>query len=205
MENEIVTLDPAELADRDAYRLLISVIIPRPIAWVSSMGLDGSHNLAPYSFFNAVSGSPPTVMFSVGQRAGQPKDTLRNIQETGEFVVNMADRILADKMVKTAGEWGYGVDEFSVADLETIPSAKVKPPRVALAPIAMEAKTTQIIPIDDSANTLILGQVVCFHIRTGLLLPKGTVDAKLFNPVARLGSADYATLGEILTILRPQV
>lgn len=205
MENEIYTLDPAELADRDAYRLLISVVIPRPIAWVSSIGSDGSHNLAPYSFFNAVSGSPPTVMFSIGQRAGRPKDTLRNIQETGEFVVNLADRALADKMVKTAGEWAYEVDEFSVADLETTPSLKVKPPRVALAPIAMEAKATQIIPVEGSSNTMVLGQVVYFHIQTGLLLPKGTVDAKQFNPVARLGSADYATLGEILTILRPQL
>ncbi|MCB0167773.1 MAG: flavin reductase family protein [Anaerolineae bacterium] len=205
MENEIFTLDPAELSGRDAYRLLISVVVPRPIAWVSSIGHDDSYNLAPFSFFNAVSGNPPTVMFSIGQRAGQPKDTLRNIQETGEFVVNMTDRALADKMVKTAGEWEYEVDEFSVADLETTPSLKVKPPRVALAPIAMEAKATQIIPVEGSSNTMVLGQVVYFHIQTELLLPKGTVDPKLFNPVARLGSADYATLGEILTILRPQV
>ncbi|MCB0194016.1 MAG: flavin reductase family protein [Anaerolineae bacterium] len=205
MENQTITIDPSELSSRDSYRLLISVVIPRPIAWVSTLGVDGTLNLAPYSFFNAVSGDPPTVIFSVGQREGQPKDTLRNIQETGEFVVNLPDRLLAETMVKTAGEWNYDVDEFEVAGLETTPSIGVKPPRVATAPIAMEAKSIQIIPIDGSPNTLILGRIVRFHIQEGLFLPKGTVDAKAFNPVARLGSADYATLGEILTILRPQV
>ncbi|MCB0209001.1 MAG: flavin reductase family protein [Anaerolineae bacterium] len=205
MENQTITIDPSELSGRDSYRLLISAVIPRPIAWVSTVGSDGTLNLAPYSFFNAVSGDPPVVMFSIGQREGRPKDTLRNIQETGEFVVNLPDRLLAETMVKTAGEWNYEVDEFEVAGIETMPSLGVRPPRVASAPIAMEAKSMQIIPIEGSLNTLVLGRVVRFHIQESLLLPKGTIDAKLFNPVARLGSADYATLGEILTILRPQV
>lgn len=205
MENKITTINPSELTSQNAYRLLISVIIPRPIAWVSTIGTDGTLNLAPYSFFNGVSGSPPVVMFSVGQKEGYPKDTLRNIKETGEFVVNLADRLLAETMVKTSGEWNYDVDEFEITGLETAPSLVVKPPRVATAPIAMEAKATQLIPVEGSSNTLVLGRIERFHIQEELLLSKGTVDSKAFNPIARLGSADYATLGEILTILRPQI
>ena len=205
MEQQIITIDPSELSGRDTYRLLISAIIPRPIAWVSTLGRDGTLNLAPYSFFNGVAGNPPTVMFSVEQRAGQPKDTLRNVEETGECVVNLADRALAESMVKTAGEWDYEVNEFKEAGLKTIPSMAVKPPRVANAPIAMETKLVQLVPVPNSHSTLVLARVVRFHIREGLLLPKGTVDPVKFDPVARLGSADYTTLNEIITILRPQV
>ncbi len=205
MQQPTIPIDPNELSSRDAYRLLISVVIPRPIAWVSTIGADGSLNLAPFSFFNGVSGSPPTVMFSVGRRSGQAKDTLRNVQETGECVVNLADRALAEAMVRTAGEWEYEVSEFEMAGLETVPSALVKPPRVAQAPIAMEARVSQIVPVEGTPSTMVVGRVVRFHIREGLLLPKGTVDPVKFDPVARLGSADYTTLGEILTILRPQL
>ena len=205
MTQPTISIDSTDLEGRNAYRLLISVVVPRPIAWVSTQGSDGSLNLAPYSFFNGVSGSPPTVMFSVGQRAGQPKDTLRNIKETGECVINLADRALAERMVKTAGEWGYDVNEFDMAELETASSELVKPPRVAAAPIAMEARLLQLVPVPDTTNTIILARILRFHIREGLLLPKGTVDPIGFDPVARLGRANYTTLGEIMTILRPTV
>jgi flavin reductase (DIM6/NTAB) family NADH-FMN oxidoreductase RutF len=200
-----VTIDPNDLEARDSYRLLISLIVPRPIAWVSTVGSDGTFNLAPFSFFNGVSGSPPTVMFSVSGRRGQAKDTLRNVQETGECVINLADRALAEKMVYTAGEWDYAIDEFEKAGLHTTPSELVKPPRVAEAPVAMEAKVSQIVPVEGTTSTMVLARVVRFHLREGLLLPKGTVDPRRFDPIARLGSADYSTLGEILTILRPAV
>ncbi|GAB4424210.1 MAG: flavin reductase family protein [Anaerolineae bacterium] len=205
MTHPTQSIDPATLNGQDPYRLLISLIVPRPIAWVSTLGRDGTPNLAPYSFFNGVSGQPPTVMFSVGQRRGQPKDTLRNIQETGECVVNLADRALAEQMVKTAGEWDYGTNEFEQAGLETAPSEVVRPPRVAAAPVAMEAKLAKIVPVPDSDYTMVLVRVVRFHIREGLLLPNGTVDPLRFDPVARLGRANYTTLGDILTIQRPQV
>src|SRR5438552_7631164 len=106
------SITPTDLHPRDAYRLLISIVVPRPIAWVSSVGADGTLNLAPFSFFNAVGGTPPTVMVSIGRRAGQPKDTLRNVQETGEFVVHIVERALAEAMNRTSGEYEYDVDEF---------------------------------------------------------------------------------------------
>jgi flavin reductase (DIM6/NTAB) family NADH-FMN oxidoreductase RutF len=199
------TVDPAGQSGRDAYRLFISAIIPRPVAWVSTVRQDGALNLAPFSFFNGISGDPPTVMFAVEERDGGPKDTLRNIEETGECVVNMADRALSEAMVHTAGEWDYGISEFEQAGLETAPSDLVRPPRVAAAPVAMEARVLQLVPIPDSGSTLVLARILRYHIRQGLLLPNGTIDPLQYDPIGRLGRANYTTLGEILTILRPQV
>lgn len=204
-ETQTITIVPDDLSPRDSYRLLISAVVPRPIAWVSSIGADGSLNLAPFSFFNAVSGSPPIVMVSIGQRRGTTKDTLRNVQETGEFVVNIVDQDLAEAMNQTSGEWAYEVDEFELAGLEPVPSVDVRPPRVAVAKVAMEAKLTQVIPIEGSTSTMILGQVLRFHIRDGLLRPNGLIDPNLLQPVSRLGGDEYATFGQVFSMARPRV
>jgi len=198
------TIVPSDLDPRDAYRLLISAVVPRPIGWASTIGADGSLNIAPFSFFNAVSNMPLTVMISVGQRRGQPKDTLRNARETGEFVINIVNEDLAAAMNTTSGEWAYDVNEFDRAGLATAPSLDVKPPRVAAAPIALECKVTQIVPVQDTTYTLILGRVLRFHIRSGLLRPNGQIDATLLKPVARLSGDEYATLGRVFEMQRPQ-
>ena len=198
------TIVPTDLDPREAYRLLISAVVPRPIGWASTIGADGSLNIAPFSFFNAVSNMPLTVMISVGQRRGQPKDTLRNARETGEFVINIVDEDLAAAMNTTSGEWAYDVNEFDRAGLATAPSLDVKPPRVAAAPIALECKVTQIVPVQDTTYTLILGRVLRFHIRSGLLRPNGQIDATLLKPVARLSGDEYATLGRVFEMQRPQ-
>jgi flavin reductase (DIM6/NTAB) family NADH-FMN oxidoreductase RutF len=180
------TIIPANLHPRDAYRLLISIVMPRPIAWVSSLGADGTLNLAPFSFFNAVAGDPPTVMFSVGERQGTPKDTLRNVRETGAFVLNIVDETLAEKMNATSGEYTYDVDEFERAGLTPLASTMVKPPRVAEAAITMECRATQIVPVQDTHYTLILGQVQVFHLREGLLRASGAVDAALLRAATNM-------------------
>lgn len=196
-------IDPADLHPREAYRLLASVVIPRPIAWVSTRGADGSPNLAPFSFFNAVGGSPPTLAISVGARRGQPKDTLRNIQDTSEFVVNLVDESLAQAMNVSSGEYAHDVDEFSLAGLTPAASVAVGAPRVAEARVALEAVATQLVPVNDTHYTLILGRVVRFHLREGLLRPNGLVDAGYLQPLARLGGDEYATLGAVFELKRP--
>ena len=199
------TIVPETLPERQAYRLLISAVIPRPIGWISTLSSDGIPNLAPYSFFNAVSGVPPIVMFSAGSRRGNVKDTVNNIRDTGEFVVNIVDSELAEAMNQTSGEWGPEVNEFEKAGLATAPCTDVSPPRVAAAQVALEAKLTQIIPIEGSTSIMVLGRVVRFHIQDGLLTPEGLIDPAKLQPVSRLGGDEYAHLGEIFSLQRPQI
>jgi flavin reductase (DIM6/NTAB) family NADH-FMN oxidoreductase RutF len=202
--NDVVSIVPTDLDPREAYRLLISVVVPRPIGWTSTIGADGSLNLAPFSFFNAVSNMPLTVMISVGRRTGNPKDTLRNARETGEFVVNIVNAELAEAMNQTSGEWPYDVNEFDRAGVTPAPSIDVRPPHVAEAPIALECKVTQIVPVIDTTYTLILGRVLRFHIRSDLLRPNGLVDALRLEPVARLSGDEYATIGRVFEMKRPR-
>jgi len=199
----MTTLRPQDLPPAEAYRFLSSLVIPRPIAWISSTGSDGSVNLAPFSFFNLVAGSPPTVMVSIGSRKGVPKDSLRNIRETGEFVVNIVSEEMARSMNLTSKEYDYGVDEFEAAGLESAPSMEVHPPRVKDAAAALECRATQFIPVDGSTYTLVLGQVLRYHVRDGLLRPNGLVDGQLLRPVSRLGGGEYAGLGEVFELARP--
>jgi flavin reductase (DIM6/NTAB) family NADH-FMN oxidoreductase RutF len=199
-----LTILPERLSPRDAYKLITSIIIPRPIAWVSTIGADGTPNLAPFSFFNGVSGNPPIVMVSVGQGTGKPKDTLRNARETGEFVVNMVDVTLLQLMDLTSAELPYEVNEFDFAGIPTAPSVDIRPCRVAAAPIAMETRVTQIVPVEGTRFTMILGQVMRFHLREGLLRSNGLVDAERLKPVARLGGDEYEILGSVFSLPRPR-
>jgi flavin reductase (DIM6/NTAB) family NADH-FMN oxidoreductase RutF len=202
----VKTIVPGDLSPREAYALMLSVIIPRPIGWISTVGADGTLNLAPFSFFNGVNGNPPMVMFSVaGRRGGAVKDTLRNAQETREFVANIVDESLAEAMNLTSGEWPYEIDEFALAKLETAPSVEVRPPRVAAAGAAMEARVHQIVPVEGTRSTMVIGQVLRYHIRADLLRANGMVDAALLKPVARMGGDEYGTLGRVFSMKRPEV
>lgn len=201
----MLSFDTTTLTTRANARLLNSVVVPRPIGWASTISADGVLNLAPYSYFNAVESNPPMVMLAIARRRGDPKDTLRNIEETGEFVVNIADESLAEAMMLTSGEYGREVDEFEVARLATTPSIAVRPPRVALAPAAMEVRLTQLVPVTETGYTLAIGRVLYFHLREGLLREDGLVDAHLLRPLARLGGDEFATLGRSFELPRPAV
>lgn len=206
MAGNVTQIVPEELGGGAAYRLLVSAVVPRPIGWISTVGADGTANLAPFSYFNGVSSVPPTVMFSAGRRADGTKDTLRNCEETGEFVAHIVNEDLAEQMNVTAGNWPYAEDEFEKAGLETAPSVDVQPLRVAAAPIAMEAKVTQIVPVEGTPSTMVLGRVVRFHIREDLLRLEGGIDAEQLRPIARLGWPDeYTTLGKVFSLSRPKV
>lgn len=206
MTEPATAFEVAELEGRAAYRLLTSALVPRPIAWVSTRSLAGAANLAPYSFFNAVASDPLTVMFAPGRRAdGSPKDSLQNARETGEFVVNLADETLAEALNHTSGAWPHGTDEFAKAGLEAAPSSLVRAPRVAAAPVALECRVSQLVPVSGSSSTLVLGQVLVIHVRRDLLEPDGLIDAARYRPIARLGRDEYSTLGRVFSLSRPKV
>ncbi len=181
-----------------------SLIVPRPIGWISSISGDGVVNLAPYSFFNGVAANPAVVMFAPG--GAQRKDSLRNVGETGEFVVNVATDGQRYQMNETSAVVPCEVDEFALAGLEALPSRMVKPPRVVGAPAHLECRHLQTItlPADDpgSPNHLVLGLVVGIHIDDAILTD-GMVDMAKFRPIARLGYMDYTVVDNVFTMMRP--
>lgn len=203
MDNTMLSFVPAEMADPAPYHLLTSIVAPRPIAWVSTISADGIPNLAPYSFYNAVAGFPPTIMFSVSYRRKEPKekDTLRNIKETGEFVSHIVDEAMANAMLQTAIEFSYGVSEFKMAGLSSLTSVDVRPLRLADAPVAMECQLTQIVPVEGATNVMILGRVLRFHVREDLYRSDiGLVNTASMKPISRLGgSAEYTKIGELFS------
>lgn len=182
------------------FRAMVS---PRPIAWISSVSASGAVNLAPYSFFNAIAGSPPMVMFvSEGH-----KDTIRNIKETGEFVVNLASRALAEKLNVTSVAWSSEVNEFEAAGIQAEPSRLLRAPRVADAAGALECRVTTILPVPDltgdvGERTMAIAQVVGIHLRDDCL-EDGRFDIRRAGLIARCGYWDYQETTELFEMPRP--
>jgi flavin reductase (DIM6/NTAB) family NADH-FMN oxidoreductase RutF len=196
-------IDPAAHSG-SIYHLLTSTIIPRPIGWASTLSAGGVPNLAPFSFFNALSGEPPYLMLSIGRRGGDAKDTLANILATKEFVVNIVGEHVAAHMNLTSGNYAPDVDEFAVSGLTRAPSRKVKAPRVAEAQVTLECVLAQAVPLPRSEYTLVIGEVVQFHIADDILDERGRVDPVKLAPIARLGGSSwYTTLGRVFEIQRP--
>lgn len=186
---------PGDTAPRDFYRILTSVVIPRPIAWVSTRSPGGVDNLAPHSFFTIASTSPPIVQFtSVGRQ-----DTLRNVEDTGEFVVSVAPRALMSEINATGTTFPRETSEFDAAGLSREPSATVAPPRVAESPAAMECRLVRTIPVGDS--TIVLGEVTHIAIDPRVL-ERGRAGAGLLDPAARLGGNEWSGLGELAEFAR---
>ena len=185
-----------------------SCVAPRPIAWVSSLHPDGTINLAPYSFFNALSSDPPMVMISFNgyHQHGGEKDTLYNIKACGEFVVNMVPLALKDVMNVTTANVAHEVDELALAGLTTEDSKLVKPPRVKESPIHLECKFFQEIQLPctlpDSINTMIIGSVLGVHISDEVLVD-GLIELSRIKPLARLGYMQYTAVDELFALQRP--
>ena len=179
------------------YRLLTGLVVPRPIAWVSTLDENGVANLAPHSFFTVASADPPVVQFtSVGR-----KDTLRNIEATGEFVVNLATRSLLEPMNATSASLAPDVDEFETAGVRTEPSERVRPPRVADSPAALECVLHDVVPVGNSF--VVLGAVLLAAVDEAVL--DGDRPAEwLLDPVARLSGSRYVTYGETVSVRRPE-
>ena len=197
-------LDPQIAAPQSIYKLLIGCVVPRPIAWVSSLSDEAIPNLAPFSFFMAVCNNPPTLAFSSGRREDKKKDTIRNIEYTQDFVVNMVDDALAEQMNLTSGEYPPDVDEFALTGLTAVPGIKVKAPWVAEAPISMECRVVQILPVGHGPHSLVLGEIVYFHIRDDLYNPTtGRIDMQRLHPVGRLAGNLYTHVHDIFEMKRP--
>jgi flavin reductase (DIM6/NTAB) family NADH-FMN oxidoreductase RutF len=158
--------------------------------------------VAPFSYFNVVTDMPPILSVAANLRRGEPKDTLRNVIETGEFVINLVDEAMLEPMVRTSGDWAPEVDEFALTGLTPVASERVRPPRVGESPVSIECRLEQIVSIGN--GNLILGRMVLAHVRDDLIA-NGIVDPLKLRPLARLGGDGYASLGEIRRQPRPVV
>jgi len=201
-----VIIDPQTLTHQDRYKLLNGSVVPRPIAFVSSMNAKGELNLAPFSFFNVVGSSPMSVVFSVMRRGPEAlkKDTLVNIEETGEYVVNIVNEALVERMNVTSADFPHGVNEFAEAGLTPMPSELVRPPRVAESPINMECKLIQTVEVGNGpgGGTLIIGEVLRFHVWDDLY-EGGRIDPDKLAAVGRMAGASYTRTKDRFDLVRP--
>lgn len=199
-------VDFTALKPRDAYGWMISTILPRPIAWVSTVSADGKTNLAPFSFFQGVTANPPTLMFvPVNTRDGTKKDTVRNIEAVPEFVVNLVPFALAEQMNATAALLPYGESEFGAFGIAAAASARVRPPRVAAAPVAFECTLERIVLIGEGplAANVIFGRILLAHVADAVLGADGRPDAGKLDLIGRLGGESYTRTTERFEIARP--
>jgi flavin reductase (DIM6/NTAB) family NADH-FMN oxidoreductase RutF len=192
-------IDPAYLDPETAYRLITGVVVPRPIAWVTSLSTTGVLNLAPFSAFMFVSPKPPMLAISVGRKGNIYKDTAQNILNNEEYVVHIADSSLMNAVHESSTEHPPDVSEVDELGLATLPGERIKVPRLAAAPIAMECRFRQCLEFGETRSRLIIGEVLVFHIRDGLL-NNGKIETEALDPIARIAGPRYARLGEITTL-----
>lgn len=190
-----IDFDPETMGPIPFYKLLTSTIVPRPIAWVSTVSGDGSANLAPHSFFTVAAVDPPIVQFtSVGR-----KDSLRNVEDTGEFVVNLAPEALFEQVNATATNFPHGMSEFEAVGVAQEPSARVKPPRVAGSPVALECVVHSTLGLGNS--TVVLGRVVHAVVDDEVMVD-GHAEITRLRPLSRLGKNEWGTVGDVLDLAR---
>lgn len=207
-------LETETLSGRQRYRLLTSLVVPRPIGWIGTRSREGRANLAPYSYFNALSAAPILVGASIGQRwpAGRTgprleKDTLLNIQESEAFSVNLVTERHLEAMVQTSGDYRRGTSEFEAAGLVAAECACVRAPYVVDAPAVLECRLFRIVDLGVAPNTLVIGEVVAVRLADGLVVDDATlhVAPDSLRPVGRLGLDEYAFLGELRRVPRPRL
>ena len=197
--------DPSKIDNKLIYRLLTYTVIPRPIAWVSSISEVGINNLAPFSYFNMVGDDPPHVMFSTRRDNNSNKDTLNNVLANQQFVVNMVTKELVEPMNASAATVPAEIDEFELVGVAPIPSVKVKPMRVAESPIQLECELVHHYFLEDHTQggaCVLIGRVIMIHIADEILLDEARINIELYKPIARLGGSNYCEQGEIFSIKR---
>jgi flavin reductase (DIM6/NTAB) family NADH-FMN oxidoreductase RutF len=194
-------IDPATLAPREAYALFVSTVVPRPIAFVTSMDAHNVVNAAPYSFFNAIASSPPLVLFSAARKKGAPKHTTENILLRKEFVINIVNESLLNSMNLSSGDFPPEISKMNRLGLTFVPSVRISVPRIAESPIGLECTLNRHIVLDGGAVDLMIGEVCRYHVWDELMT-EGTVDQKLLKPIARMGGKYYATVDNLFEMER---
>jgi flavin reductase (DIM6/NTAB) family NADH-FMN oxidoreductase RutF len=199
-------LDFASLRPRDAYAWMISTILPRPVAWVSTISADGKTNLAPFSFFQGITANPPTLMFvPVNTRDGTKKDTVRNIEQVPEFVVNLVSFAQAEKMNATSAMLPYGQSEFEAFGVAAAKCDRIRPPRVADAPVAFECTLDRILHIGEGplAANVIFGRILVAHVADGVIGTDGRADPAKLDLIGRMGGETFTRTRELFDMERP--
>jgi flavin reductase (DIM6/NTAB) family NADH-FMN oxidoreductase RutF len=200
-------INPSTLPWRSIYKILIGSVVPRPIGWISTVDREGRTNLAPFSFFNAVCPNPPTLLFCPNTRGADQgqKDSLKNILDTGEFVVNVVTEALTEAMNITSTEFPPEIDEFEAAGLTKEPSLTVKPPRVAESPIHFECRLMQIVEIGSGAGggSIVIGEILQIHIHDSVLIGTDKIDVLKLKPVGRLAGMSYCRVTDLFMMERP--
>ena len=205
---------PSQISHSELYGIILNSVAPRPIAWVSTLSASGQPNLAPFSFFNAVCIDPPLLAFAPGLRQpkqtnsphGEPKDTLRNVRETKEFVVNIVTFDLLQPMNVTSGEYDSSINEFELAKVTPAPSQLVRPARVAESPVSFECKLHQILDFSPAptSSSLVIGEVVSIHINDAHI-KNGKLDRNSLDLVGRMGGIQYTRTTNRVELARPKV
>ncbi len=199
--------NPQEIDAQLSYKLMASIVVPRPIGWTSTITSEGRNNLAPFSFFMMITSTPPHIAISVGARDGQEKDTLRNIRDNGEFVINTVSADIGPQMAITAAEWPSDVDEFAASGLTPAPCDVVRPMRVAEAPANLECIAREIKPVGvlPYGAHLIIAEVVRIHIRDELIIENNRIDLQRLQAVGRLTGDWYCSTAEQYELKRPPI
>lgn len=187
--------NPADMDPQDVYKIMAALIVPRPIGFTSTLGPDGTHNLAPFSFFMMITSSPPHVALSIGAKDGQEKDTLRNIRERGEYVINTVNRTIGQAMARTAIDFEPDVSEFEVSGLTAVPSDVVAPPRVKEAPASFECQVRNIMPVGGPpyGAHLVIGEIVRMHVQDQLVMQNNRIDMLSLDALGRLTGDSYCS------------
>lgn len=211
-------VNPSDISHSELYNVFLNTVAPRPIAWVSTVSAAGRPNLAPFSFFNCVCVDPPLLAFAPGMRQaksvsaatgvahGEAKDTLRNVRETGEFVVNIVTFDLLEPMNLTSGEYDASVNEFELAKVTAVKSTVVRPARVAESPVNFECKLHQIIDFSPTptSSSLVIGRVVAVHV-DDRYVKEGKIDRNALDLIGRMGGIQYTRTRDRVELARPKV
>lgn len=191
-------IDPRTQTPQEMYRLMSGIVVPRPIAWISTLSESGLVNLAPFSCFTFVSNSPPMIGVNIGRKAGKEKDTARNIRRAGDFVVNIGNLSMTDLIHRSAIEFPEDESEVEALGLETLASVDIAAPRLKIAPISLECRLERIISFGDTGAEFFVGEVSRIHVNDDLY-DEGRIETVRLDPVCRIAGPHYAGLGEIIT------